>query len=83
MTCIVDRVAHALLVRAMCAAIERAVRLDPMSDDLATAVLAHRRERMNRALEAVEGMAMSGGDDLEGQVIVVAANLTRHVLLAS
>src|SRR5690242_13909486 len=59
----------------MRATIERAVRLDSVADDLALAVLAHRRELVNGALEAVEGMGLSRRDDLERQIVVVAADL--------
>jgi hypothetical protein len=44
---------------------ERALRLDPVSDNLAPAVFAHRSEPVNRAFKAVEGMGLSGSNDLE------------------
>jgi hypothetical protein len=60
----------------MGAAIEGAVRLDAVADDLAPAMLAHRGELMDGALEAVEGVGMSRGDHLKGEIVVVAADFT-------
>ncbi len=75
-------VAHARLAdraSAVRAAEEPAVRLDAMADDLAPAVLAHRRNRLNRALEAIEDMDCALGVYLEGHVVVIAAHLAlRH-----
>jgi hypothetical protein len=50
--------------------------LDPVPYDLAAAVLAHRSEPVNGTFEAVESMGITGGNHLEGQVIVVAADFT-------
>jgi hypothetical protein len=66
---------NALLPRAIRTAIERPLRLDPMPDDLAAAMIADRREFVNRAFEAVEGVTRAGGDHLKRQIVVVAANL--------
>src|SRR5687768_5020924 len=46
-----------------------------MSDDPAAAVVADRRELVDRALEAVERMGCPGGHDLEREIIVVPADL--------
>jgi hypothetical protein len=67
---------HALLPRTVGATVERALRLDPVADDFAAAMLAQRSELVNGALEAVERMGLSGGDDLEGAIVVVATDLT-------
>ena len=70
------------LPRTIRAAIKRALRLDPMPDDLAAAVVAHGREFVNRALEAVEGVMRARRNHFKRQIIVVAANLTfshRHI----
>src|SRR5215208_5120313 len=55
---------------------EGALRLNPVPYDLAAAVLAHRREPVDGAFEAVERMGITGGDHLEGQVVVIAADFT-------
>jgi hypothetical protein len=57
-------------------AVKGAVRLDAVADDLATAVVADRRELVDRALEAVEDVVVARGDDLKRQVVVIAAYLT-------
>jgi len=67
---------HALLAGTVSATVERVVRLDPVPHDLAAAVIAHRGQAMNGALEAVEGMRLSRSDDLEGQVVLVATDFT-------
>src|SRR5262245_28832107 len=53
--------------------------LDPVADDVGAAVVAPRREEMDRALEAVERMSAPPGVDRHGLVVVVAADVTsRH-----
>ena len=60
----------------MRAAVERAIRFDAMSHDFAMAVRARRRQQMNRALEAVEGVRRVALQHLEGLVVVIAAHFT-------
>src|SRR6185369_15474366 len=56
-----------------------AVRLDPMADHAAAAVLALGSERVDRALEAVEDVRGALFHHLEALVIVVAAHFaSRH-----
>ena len=45
-----------------------------MPDDAVAAIGACRCQRLDRALEAVEGMSLTRGDDLEGQIVVVATD---------
>ena len=53
--------------------------LHTMPDDAAIAVRTDRRQRVNRAFEAVECVPRSRCCQLKGLVIIVAANLTlRH-----
>ena len=59
---------------AMAAAVDLAIRLDAVSDDATIAVIAFGRERVNRALETVERVVFTIGDDLEGFVVIIAAN---------
>jgi hypothetical protein len=59
----------------MGAAEERAFGLHPVAYDFATAVFTGRGKPVDGAFEAVEGIGVSGGDDLEGEVVVVAADL--------
>ena len=50
-----------------------------MSDDPAMAVWTDRRQRVNRAFEAVEGMMLAGDDHFECLVVFVFANFAcRH-----
>src|SRR5262249_29457899 len=58
---------------AMLAAEESAFLFEPMADDVDAAVLAGRRQRVDRALEAVEGVGRAVHAHLEGLVVVVAA----------
>jgi hypothetical protein len=59
----------------MGAAVEVAVRLDAVSDDLHSAVLAGGGEGMYGALKAVEGVRGSTGHrDFEGLIIIVATH---------
>src|SRR5436190_805013 len=52
---------------------------DAMTDDLATAVSAGRRQRVNRAFEAVERLGLSRHRDLKGFVVIVATHAAfRH-----
>src|SRR5262245_8698411 len=62
---VIDDRARPLGMGAVRATVVRTVRLDAMPDDLAAAVLAHRRQLVNRTLEAVERMCPSGADYLE------------------
>src|SRR5215204_6741797 len=63
----------------MSTAKEGALRFDAVADDPAPAVVADRRQLVDRALEAVEHMSRAGGDDLERQIVVVPAHLAlRH-----
>ena len=50
------------------------VRFDAVSDDTAVAVGANRRQRVDRALEAVESVTLSAHDDFKRLVIFVLAN---------
>jgi hypothetical protein len=56
---------YPLLSRAVGTAVERSLGLDTVANDLALAVLAHRGEPVNRALEAVKRMGVAGSDHLE------------------
>jgi hypothetical protein len=62
--------------RAVDATENLSVRFDAMSDDPAVAMRANRRQRVDRALEAIEGVMLSGNDYFEGLVIFVLANFT-------
>jgi hypothetical protein len=73
---VVSRFGDSGFARATGAAIKRPVRLDAVPDDFAPAVIANRRQRMDRAFEAVENMLPARRDHLEGEIIVVTANFT-------
>lgn len=45
-----------------------------MPDDLATAVIAYRRELMNSAFKAVEDVIVACFDNLEGLIVIVPAD---------
>ena len=55
---------------------EPAADLGSMPDHLASAVFAQRSHRVDRALEAVEGVSGAGGDHFERLVVIVSADLT-------
>ena len=55
------------------------VRFDAVADDTAIAVCANRRQRVDCALKAVEGVALSAHDNFKRFVIFVLANFAcRH-----
>jgi hypothetical protein len=55
------------------------VRFDTVTDDPAVAVRANRRQRVDCALEAIEGVTLSAHDDFKRLVIFVLANFAcRH-----
>src|SRR3954470_4100913 len=58
-------------------AVECAVRLDTMADDLTATVIADWRQLVNGTLKTVEHMALDSGDSREGQVIVIPTYFTR------
>src|SRR5262245_8955469 len=60
----------------MLAAEEGAVLLESVADDADAAVLAGRRQRMDRALEAVEGVGGTVHADLKRLVVVVSTGFT-------
>ena len=76
---IVDDRLRAHLMRAVRATEECSIGIDAVADDLAATMAANRRELLDRAFEAVKGVARSRGHDLEGEVVVVTADFTfRH-----
>ena len=56
------------------AAINFSVLLDPVSDHAAVAVRTMRRQRVDRALEAVEGVMLTFDHNLKRLVVFVLAN---------
>src|SRR5262249_23178136 len=71
---------------AVCAAGDLSVGFNPVSDNPAVAVRANRRQRMDRALEAVEGVTFSTNDYLKRLVILIFANFAcshTQILLSS
>jgi len=55
------------------------VRFYAVADDAAIAVWANRRECVDRAFEAIEGVALSANDDFKRLIIFVLANFAcRH-----
>src|SRR5690606_9015198 len=77
----IDRAALAVLPCAMSAAVEAAVALDAVTDDSALAMRARRRERLDGALEAIEGVRRVTGVHFERFVVSVAAGVTRPGML--
>jgi hypothetical protein len=70
----IDRGAYASLPRAMRAAEEGPVGLDAVPDNPTAAMVADRRQLVDGALEAVEDVSVTGRDNFECQVIVVATH---------
>jgi len=63
----------------MGATIQRPLGLDPMADDLASAMRAGRGQGMDGAFKAVEDMRFAGHLDFEGFIVVVPADFAfRH-----
>jgi len=73
---VITYVLDSCLPRAVGAAIETIFRLDAVADDLAPAMITHRRELMDRTLETIERVTRSGSHHLERQIIIVPANFT-------
>jgi hypothetical protein len=77
----ITQLRHALLLGAMGATEDPAIRLYAVADDPALAMSACWRESVDGAFEAVEDMSCSSGSHLERLVVVVPAHLTdRHSL---
>src|SRR5688572_24462592 len=77
----VVQTSDARALRTVLAAVEVAARLHAVPDDAHTAGIAARRQRLDRALEAVERMGLAIHPDLERLVVVVTAQLAlRHTL---
>src|SRR5438874_4169437 len=71
----------ATFARAMRAAVERPVRLDPVSHDLAATMGTGRSELVNCAFKTVEGIGRPVAYDIEREVVLVSADFTfRHGL---
>ena len=80
----IDGAGNAGSLCAVRAAEERRTGFDAVADDAAAAVIADRRELVDRALEAVEHVPLPGRDHFERQVVVVAADFTlSHGVFAS
>jgi len=73
---VIDRCCHPILSGTMGTTIEGAFCLDSVANDLAPAVLTPRGKLVNRALEAVERVGMTGGDHLKGQVVIISTYFT-------
>jgi RNase P/RNase MRP subunit POP5 len=67
---------HAGLLGAMLAAEEGPLLLQSVADDADAAILACRRQRMNGAFEAVEGVSGVTHRHLKGLVVIVSAGFT-------
>ena len=72
----ITQLMHALLLGAMGATEDPAIRLYAVADDPALAMGACRRESVDGAFEAVEDMSCSSGSHLERLVVIVPAHLT-------
>jgi hypothetical protein len=72
---VIYRLMHPFLARTARAAIKGAACLNAVPDDAATTMLTHRRQAMNRALEAVEDMRLARRRGyLEGEMILISTN---------
>ena len=56
------------------AAVDRVRGFGPMADDPAPTMRTGRCQLLNRAFKAIEDVSAPSGNDLEGEVIVVAAD---------
>jgi len=73
---VINGTLYALLPRAEGAAIVIFVCLDAVTDNLASAMSAHRGQLVYRTLEAIENMVVSSCNYFKRKVIIVAADLT-------
>ena len=71
----ISELARPAFLCAMGAAIHNAARFDPVPDDAALAMRAFRREHVNRAFEAVEGVFLPVPPNCEGFVVIVPAHI--------
>jgi hypothetical protein len=60
----------------MGATVEGIIGFDAVPDDLTFAMVTDRGEFVNRALEAVERVRRASSNQLEGKIVIVAANFT-------
>ena len=75
----ITQLRHALLLGAMGATEDPAIRLDAVADDPALAMNACWRESVDGAFEAVKNMCCSSGSHLERLVVVVPTHFSdRH-----
>ena len=75
----INDLAHSLLFRAMCAAEQHSVLiLRTVPEYPATAVVACRREGVQRAFKTVKNMRLAREDYLESFVVIVSADLTNR-----
>jgi hypothetical protein len=65
------------MLGAVGAAVEGAVGLDAMPDNLAAAVVAGRGQGVNRTLKTIEHVRLAGHNDLKSFVVNIATNFTR------
>ncbi len=72
----VNDLVRSFLAGAVRAAVERAVRLDAVPDDLAAASVADGRELVDRALEAIERVPRARRNDFKGQIVIISAYFT-------
>jgi hypothetical protein len=61
------------LVRAVGTTVESALCFQPVADDLATAMRAGGRQRMDGAVKAIKGVDLAGQPNFKGLVVVIAA----------
>jgi hypothetical protein len=67
---------HPFFMRAMSATEESSARFDPVSDDLATAMLALGRKRMDSAFKTIEISRDAIYQNLNRLVVLIPANFT-------
>src|SRR5688500_12654631 len=67
---------HATLTGAIGAAVHPAGRLDAMADDAASAMEALRCELVDRAFEAIEGVAAFPEQNIKALVVIIPADVT-------
>ena len=75
MPIVVTDVGRARFMRAVRATIERVVSLYTVADYAAAAVIADRREPVNRTLERIKRVALASRDNIEAQFVIVPTHL--------
>jgi hypothetical protein len=72
---------NAMLLGAMCTAIEHPIRFHAVTDHPAAAVSTRRRKGVDGTLETIEHMGFAAPPNFKAFIVYIAANFTSHCLI--